>query len=154
MPLGEAHDKSAVFSAAASAFRRVLVTTHCHVLGPGALGGLFAFRLQALGFQVSLVARNPVSHQQELTLLTSDSEETIRFSIQGPDAQESISLLWVTTKSYATLEAVTRLRHRFTAETLIVTLGNGMGYHSALSARFPGKTHCRVNDCRVQFPQR
>ena len=84
--------------------------THCHVLGPGALGGLFAFRLQALGFQVSLVARNPVSHQQELTLLTSDSDETIRFSIQGPDAQESISLLWVTTKSYATLEAVTRHR--------------------------------------------
>ena len=115
------------------------MTTHCHVLGPGALGGLFAFRLHALGFQVSLVARNPVSHQQELTLLTSDSEETIRFSIQGPDAQESISLLWVTTKSYATLEAVTRLSHRFTAETLIVTLGNGMGYHSALSARFPGR---------------
>ena len=113
--------------------------THCHVLGPGALGGLFAFRLHALGFQVSLVARSPVSHQQELTLLTSDSEETIRFSIQGPDAQESISLLWVTTKSYATQEAVTRLSHRFTAETLIVTLGNGMGYHSALSARFPGR---------------
>ena len=115
------------------------MTTRCHIIGPGALGGLFAFRLHALGFQVSLVGRSPLSHQQELTLLTSDSEKTINFPIQGADAQESISLLWVTTKSYATLEAVSSLSHRFTAETLIVTLGNGMGYHSALSTRFPGR---------------
>ena len=113
------------------------MTTDCHIVGPGALGGLFAFRLQALGFHVSLVGRSPVAHQQALTLLTSNGEQTTSFPVQGPESQDSISQLWVTTKSYAALEAVTRLSHRFTAETLIVTLGNGMGYHSALSTLFP-----------------
>ena len=90
----------------------MLVTTDCHIVGPGALGGLFAFRLQALGFHVSLVGRSPVAHQQALTLLTSNGAHTTSFPIQGPEAQDSISLLWVTTKSYAALEAVTRLSHR------------------------------------------
>lgn len=113
--------------------------THCHVAGPGALGGLFAFRLKAAGFPVSLIGRNAEKYEQQLTLQTLEGEQTSTFCVEGQHTEGLISLLWVATKSYAVLEAVTSLRHRFTPKTVIITLGNGMGYHSALAKLFPGQ---------------
>ena len=115
------------------------VTTRCHIVGPGAIGGLFAFRLKAAGFDVSLIARSGGTRQQELTLLTEAGEQATVFAVEGPDAKGPIQLLWITTKSYSALEAATQLSHRFTPETVIVTLGNGMGYHERLSTLVLGK---------------
>ena len=103
------------------------------------MGGLFAFRLKAAGFDVSLIGRSRGTRQQELTLLTEAGEQTTMFPIEGQDAEGPIHLLWVTTKSYSALAAATNLRHRFTPETVIITLGNGMGYHEQLSALVSGK---------------
>jgi 2-dehydropantoate 2-reductase len=103
------------------------------------MGGLFAFRLKAAGFDVSLIARSGGTRQQELTLLTEAGEQAAVFAVEGPDAKGPIQLLWITTKSYSALEAATQLSHRFTPETVIVTLGNGMGYHERLSTLVLGK---------------
>jgi 2-dehydropantoate 2-reductase len=111
----------------------------CHIVGPGALGGVFAFRLKAAGFQVSLIGRRSAASEQELTLLSSAGKKTATFPLESSEATEPVSLLWVTTKSYAALNAVTRLRHRFTPNTVIVTLSNGMGYHSVLSELVSGR---------------
>ena len=111
----------------------------CHIVGPGALGGLFAFRLTAAGFHVSLIGQHPATQQQKLTLLTPKGQQTLEFAYESSNTKSPISLLWVTTKSFAALNAVTRLSHRFTSETVIVTLGNGMGYHNALSTLVSGR---------------
>ena len=113
--------------------------TRCHIVGPGAMGGLFAFRLKAAGFDVSLIGRGRGIRQQELTLLAEAGGQSAVFTIEGPDAKGPIHLLWITTKSYSALEAATKLSHRFTPETVIVTLGNGMGYHERLSELVSGK---------------
>ncbi len=112
---------------------------HCHILGPGALGGLFAFRLTAAGFHVSLIGQHPATKTQRLTLLTHQKQQTLEFPLESSDTKGPISLLWVTTKSHAVLDAVTRLSHRFTTETVVVTLSNGMGYHNALSTLVSGR---------------
>jgi 2-dehydropantoate 2-reductase len=112
---------------------------HCHIVGPGALGGLFAFRLNAAGFHVSLIGQHLATKKQKLTLLTRQGQQTVEFPYESSNTKSPINLLWVTTKSYAALNAVTRLSHRFTSETVIVTLGNGMGYHNALSTLVSGR---------------
>ena len=112
---------------------------HCHILGAGAIGGLFAARLTALGFRTTLIERDPPGKQRTLKLVTGGHEERVSIETESPNARGPVTLLWVATKSHAVLEAVSSVAHRLTAESVIVSLSNGLGYHEALEQKFPNR---------------
>ncbi len=115
---------------------------HWHVLGVGAMGGLFARRLQAMGFDVTLLSR----HQPQ-----NNTGQTLPFSHDAPGSSPHFEVSWVCdptpiqhllvcTKAFATVEAVASITHRLTADACVVLLGNGMGYHEQVAQRLTTQT--------------
>ena len=113
------------------------LTPHCHILGVGAIGGLFAARLVNLGFPVTLIDKSGSNGERSLRLAGAEGELQLTVASESPDASKPIELLWVATKSHAVLDAVASVQHRLTPGSMIVTLGNGMGYHELLAQQFP-----------------
>ena len=110
---------------------------HCHILGAGAIGGLFAARLVNLGFPVTLIDKSGDNGERSLRLAGAEGELELTIASESPDASKPIELLWVATKSHAVLNAVADVQDRLTPGSVIVTLGNGMGYHELLARQFP-----------------
>ena len=110
---------------------------HCHILGAGAIGGLFAARLVNLGFPVTLIDKFCSNDERSLRLVGAEGELELTIASESPDASKPIELLWVATKSHAVLNAVASVQNRLTPGSVIVTLGNGMGYHALLARQFP-----------------
>ena len=104
---------------------------HWHVLGVGAMGGLFARRLQAMGFGVTLLSRHEAQRNTRLTLpFSSDIDNaSVEFEVSWVHDHTAIEHLLVCTKAFATVEAVASITNRLTADACVVLLGNGMGYH-------------------------
>ena len=106
--------------------------THWHVLGVGAIGGLFACRLHEGGASVTLLTRHDPSSARELTV-TGDSARTYRFRQQqlavnpAEVGAEPIGHLLVTTKAWAVEPALKAVAHRLTPNSTVVLLCNGMG---------------------------
>ena len=111
----------------------------CHILGAGAIGGLFALRLVNLGFPTTLIEKTGCASQRTLRLTEANGERCLTIPTEPPGSLPAIELLWVATKSHAVLEAVASVGERLTPESVIVTLGNGMGYHESLAQQFPGQ---------------
>lgn len=105
------------------------MTTHWHIIGVGAIGGLFALRLAALGHRVTLIRRDHLSGEHCLTLEQGDELLARRFPCQGPASSEPIDLLLVCTKAFDVLAAVESVVSRLTDSADVVLLANGMGYH-------------------------
>ena len=103
-----------------------------HVLGVGAIGGLFACRLQESGANVTLLTRHDVAPTREL-IVSGGSERRHHFLQQPLEAgtpgavTESIAHLLLTTKAWAVESALQAIAHRLTPESTVVLLCNGMG---------------------------
>ena len=103
-----------------------------HVLGVGAIGGLFACRLHESGASVTLLTRRDVAPTREL-IVRGGSERRFRFlqepvNAETPEAAtEPISHLLVTTKAWGVESALQSVSHRLTPESTVVMLCNGMG---------------------------
>lgn len=116
-----------------------------HILGTGAIGGLWACHLQAAGQQVRLLpspqSLNSYIAQPELSLSTPTATSTrfehFRFGIESATSATAIEQLLVTTKSHQTEAAITRLHDRIAASATLVVLQNGMGAQQWLAAQFP-----------------
>ena len=103
-----------------------------HVLGVGAIGGLFACRLHESGAGVTLLTRRDLATTREL-IVRGGSEKRYRFLQQTlkadtPEAlTEPIAHLLITTKAWAVESALQAIAHRLTPESTVVLLCNGMG---------------------------
>jgi len=110
------------------------------ILGPGSLGLLFAAQLSRTG-PVNLLGHpgTPVTEFQGEICHTDATCQTIRLPLQGSDAPlpDNPTLLLVTTKATATLEALADLLPRLSRTLPVVLLQNGMGSQQAVAARFP-----------------
>ena len=108
-----------------------------HILGVGAIGGLFARRLYEGGLDVRLLARQPTDGEQTLIFVDGDTEQTLRLPGEAVDDGEPIEHLLICTKSYAVIDAVAALASRITPGTQLVLLVNGMGIGEALQCAHP-----------------
>ncbi|MEE4203577.1 MAG: 2-dehydropantoate 2-reductase, partial [Halieaceae bacterium] len=113
------------------------MTVRWHVLGVGAIGGLFAQRLHACGQRVQLLQRQYPPAFRTLTFIEDGSEHTLELPCDDPRHGEPIEHLLVCTKSYAVLDAIKQTSSRITSSTEIVLLTNGMGIGEALRDRYP-----------------
>ena len=122
-----------------------------HVLGVGAIGGLFACRLQSGGADVTLFTKNGEQPSREL-ILKSGQEQRFQFPQQNVAVgQEPIEYLLVCTKAWAVESAIEAIAPRLSATSVVVLLCNGMGLAEAV-APLIGEAQlvvgCTTSGCR------
>jgi 2-dehydropantoate 2-reductase len=109
------------------------VSEQWHVLGVGAIGGLFACRLQLGGADVTLLAREDEQPTREL-ILKSAQEQCFEFPQQNlAVGQQPIEHLLVCTKAWAVEQAIEAVAPRLAATSVVVLLCNGMGLAEAVA---------------------
>lgn len=113
------------------------MTPAWHILGVGAIGGLFARRLHEGGLAVRLLRRPSSEPRQALCFVEGSTEHTLRLPVESAESGGPIDRLLICTKSYAVLDAVAPLAARITPDTLIVLLINGMGVGESLQREYP-----------------
>jgi 2-dehydropantoate 2-reductase len=124
------------------------LTAQLHILGAGALGTLFAHRAIVVGYEPVLVTRVPeVTHQADMTrqpekqrvitLEDGDNRMTHAFATEAANANRPITHLFIATKSYDVLSAIDSVINRFTRDTRVAVISNGLGYHEAVNQRIP-----------------
>ncbi|MGB1959025.1 MAG: ketopantoate reductase family protein, partial [Luminiphilus sp.] len=109
------------------------MTARWHILGVGAIGGLFACRLQSGGADVTLLSRAREEPARELVLKHTISER-FHFPQQTITPNEDpIEHLLVCTKAWAVESAIKAVAHRLSATSVVVLLCNGMGIAEAVA---------------------
>ena len=104
-----------------------------HVLGVGAIGGLFACRLQSGDADVTLLTKKGEQPSREL-ILNSGQEQRFQFPQQNlAIGQEPIEYLLVCTKAWAVESAIEAIAPRLSATSVVVLLCNGMGLAEAVA---------------------
>jgi 2-dehydropantoate 2-reductase len=122
--------------------------TSCVVVGPGAIGLLFACRLSAVLDDIALLDYRP-DRARRLTsrgircITAAGAETTHRIPVvaSAADVPFQPDALLYTTKAYATQDAAQHARDLGAAASVIVSLQNGMGNVEALSDVF-GRGRC------------
>ena len=111
---------------------------HWHILGAGSIGLLWATKLSLAGFRVTLILRDKDKLKQLLQEPTIRcGNETFAVEAELPDSASEISNLLITTKAYDVEAAFDSVKTRFTSETQILLLHNGLGPQQRLSALYP-----------------
>ncbi len=124
------------------------MTAQLHILGAGALGTLFAHRAIVVGYEPVLVTRvpdvtrpagmiRPPEKQRVVTLEDGDVRMTHTFATEAANAKRPITHLFITTKSYDVPSAIDSVVGRFTRDTRVAVISNGLGYHEAVNQRIP-----------------
>lgn len=109
-----------------------------HVLGAGAIGGLFALRLAQAGENVVLVLREaPPGRRRTLSRSGVDGTARHPFPVETAADDTPIQRLLVATKAHAVGNAVLSVSHRLTVDTDVLLLANGMGFVEELATRLP-----------------
>ena len=104
-----------------------------HIIGVGAIGGLFACRLQSGGADVTLLTKKGEQPSREL-ILKSGQEQRFQFPQQNlAIGQEPIEYLLVCTKAWAVESAIEAIAPRLSATSVVVLLCNGMGLAEAVA---------------------
>ena len=106
--------------------------TPWHILGAGAMGTLFAHRLEATGVPVVLVGREAGARLVH-TLRGADGDRERAFAVEGPASPGAVRRLLVTLKAPAVTAAVAALAPRLAPDAAVVVLANGRGYREALA---------------------
>lgn len=113
-----------------------MTDAHWHILGAGAIGGLFAHSLARAGSAVTLVLRSPAV---ATPLVIEGMGQRAELALPCVDAQSCgpISHLLVTTKTYDAHTAVASIAHRLGRETALLLMVNGMGIAEQLQEAYP-----------------
>ena len=101
------------------------MTTTWHILGPGAIGSLFACYLQQSGLRVYLIDRNGISAPRTIDLVEGDHRVAHHF--EGDDNHQPIHQLLVTVKAHQTATALKSVSARLASGAIVLLLQNGMG---------------------------
>ena len=113
---------------------------HILVVGPGAMGCLFAARLKKAGYDVGLIdhdkERAEFINRQGIRVegITGEYTEKVPVIIEAPPEPPDFVLICV--KSYHTREAAKGIKQWIVPETVVVTLQNGAGNIEILSELF------------------
>ena len=101
------------------------------IVGPGAMGCLFAARLSKAGFNVTLLdhmeERAEQINQQGIMVAGVTGEYTVKVPTVAGDFPSSPDLVLICVKSYRTREASETIKRRLPLEAVVVTLQNGVG---------------------------
>lgn len=115
------------------------MTERWYVLGPGAIGSLFAAFLQRGGIEVVLLDhRGDGVDSRSIDIDGLEPSGRFTFPVGPVDAPEYIDHLLVTTKAYAVLPAMASVHHRLRDTANVVLMVNGMGLDTAISTVHPG----------------
>lgn len=112
-----------------------------HILGAGAIGGLFASLLQAAGTPCTLLLRaddpDLAIGSTAITLRRDEQLHSRQFSVSAGTDSSPISHLLVCTKAYDIVAAIAGVAHRLAPGTVVLLLANGMGFQQQIRARWP-----------------
>lgn len=116
-----------------------------HLLGIGAIGGLWAASLARAGFLPTLILRDDKALEQfnrePLCLESGVNSYHPEVEVATPATLSApVEWLLVTTKSYATLHALTSIESWVAPHCRIILLQNGMGMPEQVVMRYPGRT--------------
>lgn len=114
-----------------------VLKTPWHVLGAGAIGGLWALRLAAAGHAVTLLAHEDAARSRRLTLMEGEPSLAGEFPQIRSTLATGIAQLLVTTKSNLTATAMAPLLPGLAAGSTVLLLQNGMGADEWLLAQRP-----------------
>ncbi|WP_051118561.1 2-dehydropantoate 2-reductase [Vibrio campbellii] len=103
------------------------------ILGPGAVGSLWATKLKLAGHNVSLWGRSSNSEQ----LLQLDDHPAINFANQNILSVQNADLIVVTVKAWQVEGAIEPLLPNISEDTIVMLLHNGMGTAPLLEAKLP-----------------
>lgn len=96
------------------------------VLGPGAVGSLWACYFQKAGHNVSLWTRNTVPSDISLSL-SAQENSSHQFSCDNPESLPHCDLLFITVKAWQVNLALLPLLPLLSKETILLFMHNGMG---------------------------
>lgn len=109
--------------------------SHWHILGAGAIGGLWALRLHAIGCPVTLLDPRPAAPRRTICLQADGRRYCHEFACRP--AMAPLSPLLVTTKAASSKGALTPLLQLLSPGDIVVLLQNGMGVDEWLQAERP-----------------
>lgn len=114
-----------------------------HILGVGALGGLWAGLLALSGQEPCLLLRRlPAEGRQRLSLQRLDGQnDTFLLPAETAETGTAIEALLVCLKAYDIAPALAALRPRLRPGALVVLMSNGMGYEDEAADSL---AHCHV----------
>lgn len=101
------------------------------ILGPGAVGSLWATKFKLAGHNVSLWGRSSNSEQS----LQLDDHPAINFSNQHIPSVQSADLIVVTVKAWQVESAIEPLLPYINTDTIIMLMHNGMGTAQLIEAK-------------------
>ncbi|HEX4937646.1 MAG TPA: 2-dehydropantoate 2-reductase [Candidatus Kapabacteria bacterium] len=107
--------------------------SHWHILGAGAIGGLWALRLQAIGCNVTLLEAVLSSPLRQLCLKADGANHCHAF----PVSMVAQSPLLVTTKAGDTIDALRPVLDSLPSGSSLVLLQNGMGVDDLIRQQRP-----------------
>lgn len=120
------------------------MTPQWHVLGVGAIGGLFACRLAQGGALVTLLDHRDRSGDKcgdnPILTFTGDMTDTLTLPSQSITATQSITHLLVCAKSWAIASAIASVAPRLSPDSTVVVLSNGMGHTESVAPYLNGAT--------------
>ena len=112
------------------------------VLGAGAIGGLWAAKLQQANFSVALVGkpnRLTEPYQLNLRLITrfvsqhQAEQQVIKYTPSDYLTDKSVQRLIIATKSTHVLLAARQILNKLSDDATIICISNGMGYQMELA---------------------
>lgn len=103
------------------------------ILGPGAIGSLWAIKLKHAGHQVSLWSTS----QSETALVQLDQNEPEVFDHRSTQSLSQADLLLVTVKAWQVETAITPLIPWLHSDTIITLMHNGMGTAEIVAQLIP-----------------
>lgn len=109
------------------------MTAHWHVLGAGAIGGLFAQRLMTMGHPTTVITRGDARGQQTLTFEADGRCENLALPHVSLAQAATIDHLLVCTKAFDIVPAVKAALPKLAPNAVVVLLANGMGYHETVA---------------------
>ncbi|KAK9762185.1 2-dehydropantoate 2-reductase (Ketopantoate reductase) (KPA reductase) (KPR) [Basidiobolus ranarum] len=132
----------------------MVTTSRFHILGAGAIGCLLAHHLRQANYPVTLLLRNSESllrfgSANSITITPTFSKQsgvqpikTKGVEAEIVDSKETLSKiehLIVTTKTYDTSLALSKVKERLTSNSTVTFLQNGMGVYEEILNKFYGK---------------
>lgn len=119
---------------------------HWHVLGAGAIGGLFASLLQEAGTPCTLLLRDGdpdlAVGTTAMTLRRGEQLRSFEFDVSASADSGPISHLLVCTKAQDIVAAIAGVAHRLAPGSVVLLLANGLGYQQQVRGRWPQLDCC------------
>ncbi|MDD9179938.1 MULTISPECIES: 2-dehydropantoate 2-reductase [Aliivibrio] len=101
------------------------------ILGPGAVGSLWACYLQKAGHNVSLWTRNSIPSELPLSLSAKENS-SYAFSCNNKESLSQCDLLFITVKAWQVESALLPLLPLLSKDTILLFMHNGMGAIDAI----------------------